>query len=73
MTEKLWPKYDRDPRCESCQIFMAKDPRWPHESPMQHDLVEDPWVPRDGWLDVRDSPGLGVTVREDVVREYEFS
>jgi D-galactarolactone cycloisomerase len=42
----------------------------PHESPMQHELVEDPWIPVDGILPLRDAPGLGVTVREDVVREY---
>jgi L-alanine-DL-glutamate epimerase-like enolase superfamily enzyme len=42
----------------------------PHESPMQHELVEDPWVPENGMLAIRDAPGLGVTVREEVVREY---
>jgi L-alanine-DL-glutamate epimerase-like enolase superfamily enzyme len=45
----------------------------PHESPMQHELVSDPWIQKDGSLAVRDSPGLGVTVREEVVRKYEFS
>lgn len=44
----------------------------PHESPMQHDLVEDPWVHRDGMLALRDEPGLGVHVREDAVRRYSF-
>jgi len=42
----------------------------PHPSPMQHELVEDPWVQEDGHLAVRDAPGLGVTVREDIVRKY---
>ena len=42
----------------------------PHESPMQHELVNDPWVPKDGFLDVRDTPGLGVTVREEIVQKY---
>jgi L-alanine-DL-glutamate epimerase-like enolase superfamily enzyme len=42
----------------------------PHESPMQHELVSDPWVPDGGYLRVREAPGLGVTVREDVVRQY---
>ncbi|MGN6188193.1 MAG: mandelate racemase/muconate lactonizing enzyme family protein [Conexibacter sp.] len=42
----------------------------PHESPMQHDLVEDPWVQRDGMLELRDEPGLGVRVREDAVERY---
>lgn len=44
----------------------------PHESPMQHELVADPWVQKDGHLDVRSKPGLGVTVREDVVRKYAY-
>jgi L-alanine-DL-glutamate epimerase-like enolase superfamily enzyme len=45
----------------------------PHESPMQHELVTDPWVQKDGYLTVRDVPGLGVTVREDVVKKYEYA
>ena len=44
----------------------------PHESPMQHELVTDPWTQSDGYLRVRDVSGLGVTVREDVVRKYAF-
>ena len=44
----------------------------PHESPMQHELVTDPWVQRDGFIEVRNAPGLGVTVREDTVRKYNF-
>lgn len=44
----------------------------PHESPMQHDLVEDPWFPENGVLRLRSTPGLGVTVREDMVKEYSF-
>lgn len=42
----------------------------PHESPMQHDLVEDPWVPSDGLLHLRSEPGLGVTIRQDAVDAY---
>jgi L-alanine-DL-glutamate epimerase-like enolase superfamily enzyme len=45
----------------------------PHESPMQHELVSDPWVQKDGYLAVRDAPGLGVQVREEVVRKYLFA
>jgi L-alanine-DL-glutamate epimerase-like enolase superfamily enzyme len=45
----------------------------PHESPMQHELVSDPWVQADGCLRVRDVPGLGVSVRDDVVRKYAFN
>jgi len=39
----------------------------PHESPLQHELVEDPWIQEGGFLSLREEPGLGVTVREDVV------
>ena len=44
----------------------------PHESPMQHELVSDPWVQEDGYLAVRETPGLGVQVREDTVQKYLF-
>ncbi len=44
----------------------------PHESPMQHELVEDPWVPEAGLLAVRSEPGLGVQVRQSVVDQYTF-
>jgi len=44
----------------------------PHESPMQHELVADPWVQKDGFLEVRKAPGLGVTVREEAVARYSF-
>jgi L-alanine-DL-glutamate epimerase-like enolase superfamily enzyme len=42
----------------------------PHESPMQHELVEDPWEHDRGALHVRDEPGLGVRVRQDIVEKY---
>lgn len=45
----------------------------PHESPMQHELVSDPWAQSDGYLEVRDAPGLGVQVREDIVEKYLFA
>ncbi len=45
----------------------------PHESPMQHELVSDPWMQKDGFLEVRETPGLGVNVREEVVEKYTFS
>jgi L-alanine-DL-glutamate epimerase-like enolase superfamily enzyme len=44
----------------------------PHESPMQHELVEDPWVQEQGYLAVRDKPGLGVEIREEIVEKYYF-
>ena len=45
----------------------------PHESPMQHELVNNPWVQEEGYLVVRDEPGLGVEVREEIVEKYYFS
>ena len=51
---------------EACMDFK------PHRSPMQHELVTEPWTPVDGYLTVRDAPGLGVEVNEAVVAHYEF-
>jgi L-alanine-DL-glutamate epimerase-like enolase superfamily enzyme len=42
----------------------------PHESPLQHELVDDPWVHDNGQLQVRDEPGLGVHVRDEIVEKY---
>ena len=39
-------------------------------SPLQHELVDEPFDQVDGWLAVRDRPGLGVEVDEEVVRRY---
>ena len=45
----------------------------PHESPMQHELVLNPWEQVNGYLELRDTPGLGVDVREDIVKTYLFT
>jgi L-alanine-DL-glutamate epimerase-like enolase superfamily enzyme len=45
----------------------------PHPSPVQHELVADPWVQQAGMLALRDEPGLGVTVLEEVVDRLTFS
>jgi L-alanine-DL-glutamate epimerase-like enolase superfamily enzyme len=45
----------------------------PEPSPMQHELVTDPIEMKDGWIAVRDAPGLGVTVDEAAVRRYGFA
>jgi L-alanine-DL-glutamate epimerase-like enolase superfamily enzyme len=45
----------------------------PHESPMQHDLVADPWVQQDGLLELREVPGLGISIRTEEVDRYTFS
>ena len=44
----------------------------PEPSPMQNDIVSDPIVMKDGWIQVRDTPGLGVTVDEAAVRRFAF-
>jgi L-alanine-DL-glutamate epimerase-like enolase superfamily enzyme len=45
----------------------------PNRSPMQHELVSDPIEQHGGWIEIRDAPGLGVTVDEDTVRRYAFT
>jgi L-alanine-DL-glutamate epimerase-like enolase superfamily enzyme len=42
-------------------------------SPMQHELVAQPFEPCDGWIRVPDAPGLGCEVDETVVSRYEAS
>lgn len=44
----------------------------PNRSPMQHELVTDPIEQHDGWIEIRDVPGLGVTVDEETVSRYAF-
>jgi L-alanine-DL-glutamate epimerase-like enolase superfamily enzyme len=45
----------------------------PHWSPMQHELVDDPWEQVAGHVEVRNTPGIGVNVLEDVVQKYTFA
>jgi L-alanine-DL-glutamate epimerase-like enolase superfamily enzyme len=42
----------------------------PDENPMQHELVEDPFVQHNGWIDVPRRPGLGVEPLESVLQRY---
>src|SRR5262249_26220355 len=44
----------------------------PNPNPMQHELVEEPIDQCGGWVQAPDKPGLGIKVREDVVRKYLF-
>ncbi|HXU59477.1 MAG TPA: mandelate racemase/muconate lactonizing enzyme family protein [Verrucomicrobiae bacterium] len=44
----------------------------PEPSPMQNDIVSDPIEMKDGWIAVRDTPGLSVTVDEAAVRRFAF-
>jgi L-alanine-DL-glutamate epimerase-like enolase superfamily enzyme len=45
----------------------------PNRSPMQHELVTDPIEQHDGWIEIRNDPGLGIEVDEGTVRRYAFS
>lgn len=42
----------------------------PVPSPMQHELVREPFAMVDGWIEIPDRPGLGVEVDERVVARY---
>ena len=44
----------------------------PHESPLQHEMIVNPWEQKEGYLTVRDTPGLGVEVKEEIVEKYLF-
>jgi L-alanine-DL-glutamate epimerase-like enolase superfamily enzyme len=42
----------------------------PNPSPMQHELVADPFLQRGGWVDLPTGPGLGVQVNQEVVERF---
>ena len=44
----------------------------PTPSPMQHELVEDPFEQKDGWIPVPDAPGLGITINEKAITKYLY-
>ena len=44
----------------------------PHASPMQHELVTDPWEQVGGTLALRPAPGLGVEVDEGAVARFRL-
>ena len=44
----------------------------PDESPMQHELVDEPFAQRDGLISVPRSPGLGVEPKESVLAKYRW-
>ena len=37
-----------------------------------NEWVDDPYLPKDGYLELRDRPGLGVEVNEDAITENEY-
>jgi len=52
----------------AARVFEVK----PLPNPMQDELVTEPIVPVDGRMQVPTRPGLGITVRSDVVDHYRF-
>jgi L-alanine-DL-glutamate epimerase-like enolase superfamily enzyme len=44
----------------------------PDENPMQHELIEEPFIPENGTIGVPSKPGLGITVNEKVIAKYAF-
>jgi L-alanine-DL-glutamate epimerase-like enolase superfamily enzyme len=44
----------------------------PNPSPMQHELVARPFEQYEGWIQVPDTPGLGIEVDEQTVLRYSF-
>jgi L-alanine-DL-glutamate epimerase-like enolase superfamily enzyme len=44
----------------------------PDKSPMQHELVNNPFIPNKGMIAIPESPGLGIEVNEQALRRYEI-
>jgi L-alanine-DL-glutamate epimerase-like enolase superfamily enzyme len=40
------------------------------DSPLRHELTNEKMQSKDGWMQVPDGPGLGVTLNEDFVKRY---
>jgi L-alanine-DL-glutamate epimerase-like enolase superfamily enzyme len=43
------------------------------ESPLRHDLTHEKVQAVDGWIEVPDRPGLGVTLDEDFVAAHRIA
>jgi galactonate dehydratase len=37
-----------------------------------NEWVDEPYLPKDGYLELRDRPGLGVEVNEDAITDNEY-
>jgi L-alanine-DL-glutamate epimerase-like enolase superfamily enzyme len=42
-------------------------------NPMLHELVEESFAPTDGYIDIPDRPGLGITLNMDFVEKYKVA
>ncbi len=43
------------------------------DSPLRHELTDETVQAKDGWIEVPDGPGLGITLNEDAVARYLVS
>lgn len=41
-------------------------------NPMLHELAEENFIVEDGYIEIPDRPGLGITINEDFVRKYRM-
>lgn len=44
----------------------------PHEEGRRSEFVREPWIPKDGYLDIPDKPGWGVEVNEAALSKYPY-
>jgi galactonate dehydratase len=44
----------------------------PNDSGRRREFVKDPWIPRDGHLEVPETPGWGVELNEDALQRHSY-
>ncbi len=44
----------------------------PQEAGRRSEFVRDPWVPKDGYLEIPDKPGWGIEVNEQALAKYPY-
>ena len=44
----------------------------PHDEGRRSEFVREPWVPKDGYLDIPDKPGWGIEVNESALSKYPY-
>ena len=57
--------------CPTCENFKILEYILPTNTEW-NEWVDDPYLPKDGYLELRDRPGLGVDVNEDAITENEY-
>ena len=43
------------------------------DSPMRHELTQEKFQAKDGWITVPDGPGLGITLNDEFVKKYRVA